>query len=87
MEKEQGYRLSNKGMLMMAKVLLRAEKAGLLTPGCITDANIKEYIQTLADHDEIWDEESADMDKDMRKVMLAFVLLKVITPAPISELN
>lgn len=73
----QGYKLSQKGLIMMLKVLLKAEGLGLFTPGCINNANIKDYIQTLADHNEIW-EETPIPEREQRLVLLAMILFPMV---------
>ena len=84
---KRGYQLTQKGLIMMLKILLKAEEAGLYTPGCINEANVKDYVQTLADHDEIW-EGSQIEEVEQRLVMLAMLLLPMVNPtADKSKLN
>lgn len=78
-DQDDGFRLSEEGAQMMANVLNKAIKLGLITKQSITNSNLKDYIHTLADHDEIW--EGTNMEDRMeRKVMLAIVLPALIAP-------
>jgi hypothetical protein len=79
MDEEETYSLSEEGMLIMSGVLYKAAALGLITPQSITATNVKDFIQTLADQDEVW-VGSTITDRDQKEVLLAIVLPTLIPP-------
>ena len=79
MDKEETYSLTEEGMLIMSRVLYKAAALGIITAQSITATNINDYIQTLADKDEIWIGSNID-ERDQRLLMLAMVLPEFIPP-------
>ena len=78
-DEDDEFRLSEEGAEMMSKVLNKAIKLGLITKQSITNSNLKDYIHTLADHNEIW-EGTNMVDPLERQVMLAITLPALIAP-------
>lgn len=73
MDDDEHYSLTEDGILIMSRVLYKAAALGMITTQSITATNVNDYIQTLADKDEIWIGSNID-DRDQRLLMLAMVL-------------